>query len=309
MNDIKYTISHTMAQLGLKAKTVSITHLQEIREAVGNLIEKGLVHKSIIEAYSFYSNNDIDLSNVNTILSIAIPHALTRIWFKWKGKSYPADIPPDYFGKAALESYVESILKNTLETAGFNIIRAQLPLKTLAVRSGLATYGKNNITYIPGSGSLHVLVAFYTDWIDNQDNWGEAKAMKQCENCLLCHDNCPTRCIPTNRFLIHAEKCASFLNETKPDSAYWARLQSGSSNALIGCTCCQTICPANSDYIYNINEGPTFSQQETGMILKQTPFNELPYETRNKLDGFLEGIYESLAPNLDVLIKKQGQSS
>jgi epoxyqueuosine reductase len=36
-----------------------------------------------------------------------------------------------------------------------------LPLKSLAVRSGLAAYGRNNVCYVPGMGSFLELVGLY----------------------------------------------------------------------------------------------------------------------------------------------------
>jgi len=37
-----------------------------------------------------------------------------------------------------------------------------VPIDRLAVRGGLATYGRNNVTYVPGMGSFHRLSAFYS---------------------------------------------------------------------------------------------------------------------------------------------------
>jgi len=43
------------------------------------------------------------------------------------------------------------------------MVKAIFPFKTLATRTGLAKYGKNNITYTECGGSYHRLTAFYTD--------------------------------------------------------------------------------------------------------------------------------------------------
>ena len=304
MNGIMTKIEEGMKQLGYKAKTVSIRHLPEVQESVGKLVRQGLLNKRLHERWHFYLDTNKNLPEANTIIVVAMPQLITRIWFKYKGIAYPADIPPDYFAKAEYESRAEEILNNVLKTAGYKIAKAHLALKTLAVRSGLAEYGRNNITYVSGMGSLCILVAFYTDWPCEEDNWQESKAMEACENCSLCCENCPTRSIPVGRFLIHAEKCLGFLNEMEPDIPYWVQLQPDWHNGLIGCMRCQFVCPVNKPYLDNIGAGPSFSEEETGLILNKTPLENLSPATRQKLK-ISDGVYPLLAPNLGALIEEQ----
>lgn len=306
LNDIVHKVQHRMLQSGYKFRTVSITHLPEVQEAVGRLVRQGLVNKQLYERWHFYLKTNENLPEAKTIIIIAMPHPITRVWFKCKGIDYPADIPPDY-AKTANESRAEEILNNVLRTAGYKIARAHLALKTLAVRSGLARYGRNNITYVSGMGSLCTLVAFYTDWPCQADNWQESKAMEACENCSLCRESCPTGSIPVDRFLIHAENCLGSLQEMNPDSPYWVQLQPDWHNALVGCMRCQFVCPVNRPYLNKIVAGPSFSEEETGQILNKTPWEKLSLETRQKLE-MSAGLYQLLPPNLSALIEKQNKS-
>ena len=304
MNGIVYKIQDGMKQHRYKAKTVSISHLPEVQEAVGRLVRQELLNKRLHEQWHFYLQTNKNLPEAKTIVVVAMPHPITRVWFKCKGIAYPADFPPDYFAKTENESRAEAILNNALKTAGYKIARAHLALKTLAVRSGLATYGRNNITYVSGMGSLCMLVAFYTDYPSEEDNWQESEAMEDCENCSLCRENCPTGSIPVDRFLIHAENCLGFLNEMKPDFPYWVQLQPDWHNALIGCMRCQFVCPVDKPYLRKIAAGPSFSEEETGLILNKTPLENLSQETRQKLK-ISDGVYPLLARNLSALIEKQ----
>jgi len=304
MNGIVYKIQDGMKQHRYKAKTVSISHLPEVQEAVGRLVRQELLNKRLHEQWHFYLQTNKNLPEAKTIVVVAMPHPITRVWFKCKGIAYPADFPPDYFAKTENESRAEAILNNALKTAGYKIARAHLALKTLAVRSGLATYGRNNITYVSGMGSLCMLVAFYTDYPSEEDNWQESEAMEACENCSLCRENCPTGSIPVDRFLIHAENCLGFLNEMKPDFPYWVQLQPDWHNALIGCMRCQFVCPVDKPYLRKIAAGPSFSEEETGLILNKTPLENLSQETRQKLK-ISDGVYPLLARNLSALIEKQ----
>jgi len=237
------------------------------------------------------------------IIVVAMPQPITRMLFKYEGSTYPADIPPDYFAKGVYESRAEEALKSALETAGYKVTRARLALKTLAVRSGLATYGRNNITYIPEMGSLYSLIAFFSDYPCEEDSWRESKMMTDCEYCSLCRENCPTGSISTSRYLIHAEKCLGFLSEREPDFPYWVQLQPDWSNSLIGCVSCQFVCPVNKPYLDNIVAGPSFSEEETNLILNKTPLENLSQEIKEKLK-ISDGIYSFLAPNLGALIEK-----
>jgi epoxyqueuosine reductase len=296
-------IQEEMEGLGYQARTVSIIHLPEVQETVGRLVRQGLLNKRLCESWHFYLNANKNLPEAETIVVVAMPHPITRICFEYRGNVYPADIPPDYFaGKA--ESRAETALNNVLKTGGYKLARAHLALKTLAVRSGLAEYGRNNIAYVSGMGSLCTLVAFYTDWVGEEDNWQETKAMAACENCSLCRENCPTGSISADHFLIHAEKCLGFLQEMKPNHPYWVQFQPDWDNALMGCTRCQFVCPVDKPYLGRIVEGPSFSEEETGLMLDKTPWEGLSEETQQKLI-IPDVLYPHMVPNLRARIEKR----
>ena len=258
MSEIARKIQEAMTRFEYKAKTVSITHLPEIQEAVAKLVRQGLVDKQLHEKWHFYLDTNKDLPEAKTIVIVAIPQPITRLRFEWRGTVYPAEITPNCIIKVD-ESHVEQILNNVLRVVGYNVVKAHLALKTLAVRSGLAQYGRNNISYVPGMGSFLRLIAFYTDCPCEEDNWQEVTAMQACENCSLCRENCPTDSIPVDRFLIHAENCLGSLQEGNPDFPYWVYYQPDWHNALIGCMRCQSVCLVNGPYLESIVEGPHFS--------------------------------------------------
>jgi epoxyqueuosine reductase len=296
-------IQEKIEQIGYKAKTISITHLHEIQEAVAKLVRQGMISEQLHSTWHFYKQTNKNLPEAKTIIIVAMPQSFTRLRFAWQGTAYTADIPPTYFTKTD-DSHAETILKDILGIAGYKVVKARLALKTLAVRSGLAKYGKNNISYVPGMGSFHQLVAFYSDCPCEKDNWQESQAMESCENCSLCYENCPMGSITKGRFLIHAEKCLGSLNERNPDFPYWVQLQPNWHNALIGCMCCQSVCPVNKPYLNNIVAGPVFSEEETGLIINRTSWENLPTKTRQEL-GDLQGIYPLITQNLTALIEKQ----
>jgi epoxyqueuosine reductase len=302
--DIHRKISQALIQYGYKSKTVSISHLAEAQEAVDRLVRIGLVNSQLSEEWHFYKRTNDSLPEAKTIIIVAMPEMVTRVRFEWQGTSYPADISPNFYYKKD-ESNAEQALNNVLAPAGYKTVKASLALKTLAVRSGLAEYGRNNITYIDGMGSYYRLAAFYTDFPCQEDSWGEYEMMGVCEGCSLCRENCPTGSIRPDRFLIHAENCLGRLNERQPDFPFWVRLQPDWPGAFIGCMRCQSVCPANEPYHDRVAPGPSFSEEETGWILDATPLEGLSWDTLQKLDNPDGGLYRLLPGNLSALIEKQ----
>jgi epoxyqueuosine reductase len=292
-----------MERAGYKAAVVSTIHVQEVQAAVSRLVGQGLVNSRLSEHWNFHLETAAGLPGARTIIVIAVPQPVVRVVFRWQGKDHHAEIAPGYFYRAD-ETCAEEQLKNTLVANGYEIVRANLALKTLAVRGGLAEYGRNNIAYVPGMGSFFRLVAYYSDCPCEEDSWGGYQAMSVCTDCSICRRSCPTGCIDTERFLIHAENCLGFLGQRQPDFPYWVRLQPDWENALVGCMRCQFDCPVNGPYISNIREGPSFSEEETGQILDAMSLDRLEPETRFKLSDMADRVYPLLSRNLRELIDR-----
>jgi len=296
-------IRDAIKPFGYKARSVSISHLPELQETVGKLVHQGLVNQRLSEKWHFYLKTNENLPEAKTIIITALPQSITRLTFTFKGRDFHGEVTPGYFC-AADEARAEEILNQVVGKAGNRIVKARLALKTLAVRSGLAVYGKNNLAYVPEMGSFCRLIAFYSDAPCEEDNWLEPEVMKACEKCTLCRDTCPNGSITSERFLIHAENCLGFLQEIQPDFPYWVQYQPDWFHAFLGCMGCQSICPVNKPYLKKFKKGPSFSEEETVIILSRTPWEQLNTEIRRKLDD-VRGIYPLMAQNLAALIEKQ----
>jgi hypothetical protein len=69
---------------------------------------------------------------------------------------------------------------------------------------------------------------------------------------------------------------------------------------------CQDVCPANKEFTQWIVPGTEFSEEETAMILKRIPQEQLPQGTVEKMETFeLFGGYNLLSRNLGVLIDRR----
>jgi epoxyqueuosine reductase len=172
------------------------------------------------------------------------------------------------------------------------------------VRSGLAKYGRNNITYVDGWGSYHRLRAFFSDIPCPQDNWQEPVALELCSKCEACVKKCPTHAIGADRFLLDGGKCLTFFNEANEEFPDW--IDPAWHNCLIGCMVCQDVCPANKDHTAWIIPGGDFSEEETRMILEGVGKEKLPsgiIEKLKKICMFDE--YDLLKRNLEVLMNQR----
>jgi epoxyqueuosine reductase len=304
METITDMLQSEFVTLHAKFKTVSIIHLKDLQTELTAWQRDGLITKIFFEQnYSqFVFHHPETLQNAHSILIIGIPQKITPVEFFYNGKRYQTILPPTYIF-SEIRAACKEILSKVLGKNGHSVDRAILPLKLLAVKSGLGKYGKNNLCYVEGMGSFTRLEAFYTDYEFHIDDWSEKKIMDSCKNCSLCQNICPTHCIPSERILIHADQCLTYFNENEGDFPSWVPAQS--HNAIIGCLHCQNICPQNKKYLEFTRKTLTFTEEETSVILRKTPREHIPQTLAKKLVDFnLNEDYPQLQRNLTVLMKE-----
>ena len=298
-----------LANTNFKSSIVSIQHLPDLQWDLENLLKQGILSRDfydeIISRYNLYFNFEppTDFPMAKSIIITAALQPKVSVKFQLSDKAYGVIIPPTYLNDTDKEA--SDIISLYLGKYGYKIYTAKLPVKLLAVHSGLASYGRNSLAYIDGWGSFFRLKAFFSDIPCSEDNWREVRMMESCNKCTACINKCPTGVIRQDRFLINAEKCLTFFNE-KPDN-FPGWINPAWHNCLIGCVRCQDVCPANKDYTKYIVPGGEFSEEETLMILKGVSKDKLPLETIEKLKKLcLLDDYNILQRNLEVLIRKNG---
>jgi epoxyqueuosine reductase len=291
-------------KLHAKFRTVSIKHLEDLETEINTWRRDGLItEKFYKQNYGQFSfQPPTILPNAFSIIIIGIPQKITPLELFLKGKRYQTIIPPTYV-YSKVRATCKEILSRILEKKGYSVDRAILPMKLLAVKSGLAKYGKNNICYVEGMGSFTRLEAFYTDYEFPTDDWHEEEILESCTGCSLCQNVCPTHCIPKDRFLIHADQCLTHFNENKGNFPSWIVLKS--HNALVGCMRCQIVCPQNKKFLQLKEPTIHFTEEETSIILHKTPRKNIPKTLVKKLkDLDIDEYYSVLRRNLSILIKK-----
>lgn len=269
---------------GYQWRVVSIDHLDELNEEIEGPHRQGLYDEE------FYQERIVplvfkppkDLQNARSIIIVTSPQPQFRVIFSWKGEMRPTLLPPTYVRYKGVKAQAKELLEGILGPAGYRVAPAFLPEKLLVVRSGLGTYGKNNISYVPGMGSFHEPAAFYSDLPCAEDHWQEKPMLKRCQKCSACVRQCPSGAITTERFLLRVERCITYRNEKPGTISFPDWLDPSWHNCLVGCMICQQVCPENKKFLRCIEAGPEFSEEETGLILQGISFEKLPAETVDK---------------------------
>lgn len=208
------------------------------------------------------------VKEVKSVLLLSIPRPLHLLRFETEDGVVQAMVPPTYVNYGSVFERVQLEIE-TLIGSHVHLERMKAPHKAVAARSGLVAYGRNNITFTEKTGSFHQIAGYLTD-LDPSENGGpplarqEPRMMDRCKNCRICQNACPSGAIGGDRFLLHAERCLTFLNEYHVP---WPKLSRGVHNSIIGCMTCQLCCPVNKDRLNTVELPEVFTVEETRAIL------------------------------------------
>jgi epoxyqueuosine reductase len=299
-----------LMDLTYKYKTVSVEHLKELQEDINELDRQGKLIDN--ERYRGYVSPDRftlpeNFLDARFIVILAHFTPLMIVDFLLNNKKYEAMLPPEcYYSGMTNDTWIKLIEEEIIKQPGYRIEAIEpIPLKRLAVRSGLGRYGRNNICYVDEMGSFVTLCGFLTDFEFAEDNWQEVTMMDDCGSCRICMLECPCDCIREENFVIDAPKCISWYNERNGEFPGW--MDPDIHNALLGCMKCQMSCPANDRAMEFTGRFEDIPQEDTKNILSGT-IDEAALEAISKIFGpFTENELEDFTPilkrNLSVLIK------
>ncbi|HTX44334.1 MAG TPA: 4Fe-4S double cluster binding domain-containing protein, partial [Methanocella sp.] len=279
---MKIKLIEQLGRLGYAAQVVRAERVDELRESIEAGHRNGLYDEALYQEYlsQFVFSPE---PGARSLIVAAMRQPMVRFTFTYDHKPIRAIVPPTYLHSRENDRKVEESLAGILGPEGYRISPAVLPKKLLAVRSGLASYGRNNVTFIEGMGSFHRLTAFYSDMPCGEDGWRGLKALERCDDCGACARVCPTGAIAPDRFLLHAERCIVFHNEHPGEVPFPAWIDPSWHNCLVGCMFCQKVCPEDKPYLKQVVEGPAFSEKETALILSGADKDRLPAALAKKL--------------------------
>jgi epoxyqueuosine reductase len=288
---------------GCRHRLVPLQVAEELWETISGLRAEGQLAEEIYRQYQGYWHfaPPATVPQPQTVIVVAWASLPVKVRFQLDTGPLEAVIPPTYISSAGRARCLE-VARSVLGPAGYAVDWATLPVKLLAVRAGLAQYGRNNLAYVTGLGSFVRLGALCTDAGLGAVKY-ETKAsmlMSCCPPCRNCHHVCPTGCIPHAGTVIDASRCLAQANENEGGWPEW--VGASSHNSLVGCMRCQDACPANRYYLRKETLVAEFGGQETALILERRPAEELPAELRRRLVELdLEGYSTVLGRNLQAL--------
>jgi len=306
MTEVAAKIGSRLAEEDMECRVMPIAWVEEAIKEVRHSMEAYADEPAFLNEVkdNFKFDYTKELPNPRSVILVAVPSPKVRLVLAYRGKEITVYIPPTYLDFSKAKQRISKVLEEVLEPSGLKFAFASLPVKLLAVRSGLAQYGRNNITYVGERGSFVRLMAFLSDLPIEDRDWSELKPMDRCEVCKACQKTCPTGAIASDRFMVHADRCLSFLNERErtpfPD---W--LGSDWHNALVGCLECQRVCPANKGVWTNAEDAGCFSEVETEELLSVKKFRELSPGLQARLQAKdLDSLFSVLSRNLGVLLEQ-----
>ena len=305
--DIYDQLKTRLIEYGAECRIISASHIPELESEYNLSLANSQIDKQFVKTCI---QNYIDFSvqekypAIRSLIIIATPSPEVEIEFCFDGTTHCLLIPPHYSDRIKVTRIIKNITSQIFDSNGYRTFSIVLPKKLLAARSGLARYGKNNISYVSGMGSYHRLTVFASDLPYNEDSWQNLQLLERCNNCKACQNKCPTAAIGADHFIISAERCLTYVNEQLEPFPKW--LDSKSHNSIIGCIRCQRICPENIKYQPSVINKHRFSETETSLILKESPFEELSASLQIKLTKLsLKRYYKHLSRNIKVLIENE----
>jgi epoxyqueuosine reductase len=246
--------------------------LETVRRKLEKRRDEGLIDAAIASEYlnGFRYLDGSTITGPRYLVVVAVPSPIHILPFVKDGKRIAGLLPPTYvrYNRTfadVLADMKENVLKSDAQA---EILRA--PLKSLAVHMGLVRYGRNNITYAPGLGSGHQLCGYVVGMekmpasVKEIKNPSEA-VLERCADCRACLKACPTGAIREDRFLISAERCFTYISESRKPFPAWARAPR--TLCVIGCMACQEVCPENKGRLMTEPSGIEFSAEETEAVL------------------------------------------
>ncbi len=282
--DLTAALRRALDDAGFAHRLADVAVADELAGILAGLQERGEVSAELLEEYreSLAFSCPEEVGEPRALIVVAARSPVVKLRFEFDDGPFEAVVPSTYISTSIRERTLE-VMRSVLGPAGFRVARCRLPVKLLAVRTGLAQYGRNNVAYVRNMGSFVRLDAYCTDAplevVDHRSkgSW----RLTNCPPCRNCHHVCPTGCIPYDGTVIEATRCLTYLNEHEGEWPDW--LDPKSHNALVGCVRCQELCPANRVHLRIPKVVAEFDREETEWILRDLTPEQLPAGVREKL--------------------------
>lgn len=221
---------------------------EELREFYLYRKENGLENEFEEHDINKRINPKIYMEDGKTIISIAFPYHMgeedINNGFSIYTKGY------DYH--RVVKSYLDKVCAYINEHGGKAISLVDsnsLPERYIGYLAGVGVIGKNNMLITKKYGSYVFLGEIITDLeieCTDKGTFDDVTKYKECKECNLCIDACPTKAIISGRK--NPNICSSYITQKKNLSNVDYKLI---KNRIFGCDICQNSCPYNKDISFS----------------------------------------------------------
>ena len=274
-------------------KTIPVNRLEDLRQDLQKIRateELNPFQEWIFDQFYVLAVPPLEFEPRSIVIA-ALPYRLVDIFYQFRGKAVR-----DLWCVRDLELRAEfqARFRRNLH------LENNLPRKRLAVCSGLAEYGRNNLAYIDGLGSFFELLTYFSDAPPpSVDTWRPVCHLSRCDTCLACENACPTHALRPGRFLLDNERCLTRPVESAAPFPQW--VPKAALHSVYGCYRCQQACRQNRDRLLAARERLEFTEEETGLLLEGTPREALPEALGAKIDYLNPTNYPAIAKTLRAL--------
>lgn len=168
-------------------------------------------------------------------------------------------IPAYYLASNASYHACNDMMK-ALKDIGIRAERADVPLKSQLLASGIGNQCRNSLVAIPNFGTRIVLQALALDELEPICYNGENDML--CGECRACMDACPSLAIGENG--LNVKKCMRIAMDNADHPDWVKRLQ----RTYVGCEVCQYACPRNGELLAGEPSNEAKSAFDTGKLIR-----------------------------------------
>lgn len=293
---------------GYQAAVVALALVDEAVRDMAGLFESNALDPAFARRYrnKFRPGWQSAYPHARSVILLAVPAPMLLLRFAVHGAVREGIIPPGYAHTDLENSVMQTVKAAFADTDSSFAWLEGVPMKLLAVHSGLCRYGRSNITFCEGLGSFIELYGIVTDMelpVPALHAPRETR-MPECDNCKACTNACPTGSIDPDTRIIHAERCLTYLNENQNEFPSW--LEPSAHHTLVGCVKCQRTCPKNRGHLTIRTVTDAFDEEDIDAIFAGGEFAELPEKTRIALHAYnLDEYWPQLSRNLRALLPDQ----
>ncbi|MEM2906341.1 MAG: 4Fe-4S double cluster binding domain-containing protein [Candidatus Bathyarchaeia archaeon] len=245
---------HVAAQLGVDV--VAFASAEPFKEFSDALVERSHLYvesrgaplgvRTRLEALRLRAEPAARMPGARSIILLGVYNNDDVSWLAELGSEPRGRIARRYSYFKLVEQAATQLV-DFLRQSGHSAILAEdsVPIKPALVRSGLAWFGKNTLTYVDGYGSWIDWLPILTDAELAEAIRGPAnRAHPRCENCQACLEACPSGAL-YEPFKLDPDRCVSSISRYEHEVAAQARPWMGAW--LCGCDICQEVCPINRE--------------------------------------------------------------